>query len=213
MDRGRHIPEELLRRRAARAALLGLAAAAAAAVLAGGGCGLFKPRSPETPVAPAAPCLSPTGPDNLVANILVHYGNQAGTSCYNSMVDTAFAFHPDPVDSATNPTPYVDWNQTVETRVNSNIASDALFLTAVFDSSYQDPTITTSPQTETRYYAYHVLFRSRSQADTTRYQGRAEIKFAQGASTFWSIVDWRDHSDGSTLPTWGRLRADHRVGF
>ncbi|MGE5176978.1 MAG: hypothetical protein ACM3JJ_11455 [Hyphomicrobiales bacterium] len=165
------------------------------------------------PTGGSLACLSLTGPDNLALNILVNYGRQAGTGCYNSMVDTTFHFHPDPVDSSNNPTPYVDWNQTVETRVNSSIASDTQFLEAAFDSTYQDPTITTSPQTETRYYAYHILFQARSQADTTRYQGRAEIKFAQGGGSFWSIVDWRDHSDGSGQPTWGQLRADHRVGF
>lgn len=179
------------------------------------GCGLFDTRNPVKgqPVVPVERCRNLTEPDSLVANILDHYGVTAGKDCYNSMIDNAFVFHPDPLDESANPTPYVNWNQGVETLVNSGIASKAAFIATVFDSAYQDPTSTTSPRTETRYYAYHLLLALTGQSDTTRYQGRADIVFAQGTSSSWTIVEWQDRRDGSGLPTWGQLRADNRVGF
>lgn len=199
MDRRLHLPT------------IALIAASALA-----GCGLFKTRNPvkANPV-PVERCRNLTEPDSLVENITVQYGTLSGKDCYNSMIDNAFAFHPDPIDSSTSPkdSVYVGWNQSVETLVNSSIASSATFIATVFDSAYQDPTSTTSPRTETRYYAYHILLHASGQPDTTRYQGRAEITFAQSTGSSWSILEWWDRRDGSGLPTWGQLRADHRVGF
>jgi hypothetical protein len=181
--------------------------------LAVAGCGLFEPREPKVAGVAGERCRNLTEPDSLVANILVHYGKLAGTACYNSMVDTAFTFTPDPGDLSDTPTKYDGWNRDVETRVAINIAADAAFIETVFDSSYQDPTITTSPLTETRYYAYHILIQEANQPDTTRYQGRADIKFQQQGTSLYTIVAWSDRRDGSGLPTWGRLRGDKRVGF
>jgi hypothetical protein len=177
------------------------------------GCGLFEPRDPRSPDTEGERCRNLTEPDSLVENILVHYGQLGGSNCYNSMVDTSFLFHPDPVDQSATPAKYEGWNWDVETRVASKVATDVVFLQTVFDSSYQDPTITTSPRTETRYYAYHLLVQRPNQPDTTRYQGRVDIKFEQQPNSLWSIVEWTDHSDGSGFPTWGRFRGDTRVGF
>ena len=188
-------------------------AAVVALALLAVGCGLFEPREPLVPGTAGERCRNLTEPDSLIENILVHYGTPGGSACYNSMIDTSFAFHPDPADSAITPLKFEGWNWDVEGRVARKVETDVAFLQVVFDSTYQSPTFTTSPTTETHYFAYHILVQLSNQADTTRYQGRLDIKFLQGAGSFYSIVEWWDRSDGSGYPTWSRLRADTRVGF
>lgn len=204
MDRGNHVSKTVL------------IAFSLAAGLALGGCGLFEPRDPrdEIPVT-GERCRNLAEPDSLVDNTVVHYGRQTGLSCYASMIDAGFVFHPDTQDDleAPDPNPYVGWNRDIETRVTTNVAASAVFLEVGFDGEYQTPTTTTNPRTETRYYNYHVFYRKQGQPDTTRYQGLADITFLQGTGTLWSIKEWRDQRDGSGLLTWGRLRADNRVGF
>ncbi|HLQ67165.1 MAG TPA: hypothetical protein VK123_08050 [Candidatus Limnocylindrales bacterium] len=180
------------------------------------GCGLFDTRDPKLPTTPTAPCANYTEPDSLVLNIRVHYGQLSVASCYNPMLDSLFLFHPDPVDSSVNPTPFLKvWNQQVEGRVATNIAADsvAMFQT-FFDGTYQSPIVDPGPpRRETRFYNYHILFTRIGRFAAIRYQGRAEITFEQETGTLWRIRYWTDHADTSGYPTWGRLRADHRVGF
>jgi hypothetical protein len=194
--------------------LLALGTVCVLAALAG--CGLFDTRDPRVPGAVGERCRNPTDPDSVVQNILVHYGRQSGTSCYNSMLDSGFVFHPDPTDSSANPTPFATtWNRAIEERVTTNIAADSVeSITVVFDRQYQSPTEDTGPPRKvTRFYEYHILLHRIGHPDTTRYQGRSDITFQQGANTLWTILTWRDQTDGSGLPTWSRLRGDHRVGF
>jgi len=203
LDRRRHRPQGLL----AAAAVLAFAGIA--------GCGLFDTRDPRVPGISGERCRNLTDPDSLVENITVHYGQKSGTSCYSSMLDTAFAFHPDPTDSSNNPDPFAGWNRDIEARVTTNIAADSVqSFRVAFDSLYQTPTEDPGPPRRvTRFYEYHLLVNRVGHADTTRYQGRSDITFQQGANSSWTILNWQDNTDGSAFPTWGRLRADHRVGF
>lgn len=203
MDRGHHRAQ----------GLLVTAAAVIFATLVG--CGLFDTRDPRVPGIAGERCRNLTDPDSLVENIIVHYGQRSGTSCYNSMLDSAFAFHPDPTDLSDNPGPFLNWNRDVEARVTTNIAADSVqSFKVVFDSLYQTTTEDPGPPRKaTRFYQYHILFNRIGHSDTTRFQGRSDIIFKQGANSLWTILDWQDHRDGSAFPTWGRLRSDHRVGF
>src|SRR6185503_21302674 len=86
----------LMRRTESHQALLALLAFLLALVA---GCGLFKPRDPRSGGGPGVNCATPNSPDNVVANILAHYAELAGTTCYSDMLDASFAFHPDATDS------------------------------------------------------------------------------------------------------------------
>jgi len=177
------------------------------------GCSLFKPRNPLPGGGPGSGCLTPNTPDNVVSNILDHYAAVNGITCYTSMLDQTFAFHPDAADSieALPDTVFANWNLSVESRVTSNIASDATFHQAVFDSQYASPVISPDQRTQTRFYAYHLIIHS-SKPDTL-YRGRADITFFQGNDAQWHITGWTDRRDASGSRTWGYLRSTYRVGF
>jgi len=189
-----------------------LLTAALAAVM---GCGLFDlrdPRPTDTTVPPAR-CRLRTTPDSVLANIVVHYGTR--TSCYGEQLDTGFVFVPDPQDyieeqNPGSPNPFDGWNRDTEIGVSERISTDADTVVVSFDSTYAAPSTSTNPTRETRYYYYHLLLVGNS-ADTTRYQGQAEVTFIQRAITY-TLERFVDHRDGSTLPTWGSLRADKSVG-
>jgi len=178
------------------------------------GCGLFKPRDPRTAVPiPQERCRVRSSPDSVVANITLHYGR--GTDCYGTQVDAAFQFFPDPQDSLQRdnppaPNPFEGWNRDVEIGVSQTISTRADTVLVSFDSEYAARSTTTNPTRETRYYNYHVLV-ILAPADTTRYQGQAEMTFIQ-RTTDYTLESFRDHRDGSGLPTWGSLRADQRLG-
>lgn len=177
------------------------------------GCGLFRPRDPLPGGGPGSDCLTPNTPDNVVTNIVNHYGAVNGITCYTSMLDQAFAFHPDATDSieALPDTVFANWNRDVESRAVSNIASDATFHLAVFDSQYAAPVTSPDQRTQTRFYAYHLVIHS-SKPDTL-YQGRADLTFFQGSDAQWHIIEWIDRRDASGSRTWGYLRSIYRVGF
>ncbi len=179
-----------------------------------GGCGLFDTRDAPPPSAPAAHCAIYTEPESLVYNIRAHYGRSSVGGCYNPMLDPLFSFTPDPVDLSTSPAQFANWDRLVEEQVAIAIATDSVVSFQVFfDGYYQSPIVDTgTPQKETRFYNYHLLFRRVGQFAPTRYQGRMDITFQQETASFWRVLSWSDHSDGSGFPTWGRLRADHRAG-
>ena len=177
------------------------------------GCGLFKPRDPRPGGGPGSNCLFANTPDNVVTNIIDHYAAVDGITCYTAMLDTSFVFHPDATDSieALPDTVFANWNRDVETRSVQNIASDATFHLAVFDSQYAATITSPDQRTQTRFYAYHLVIHS-SKPDTL-YQGRADITFFQGGDAQWHITQWIDRRDSSGLRTWGYLRRVYRVGF
>ena len=73
--------------------------------LTAGACGLFETRTPEQPPPPTEEgCRSLTGLTSAVVfNIEDFYGRGTGRTCYESMLDTSFVFHPDPQDSSPRP--------------------------------------------------------------------------------------------------------------
>jgi len=189
--------------------LLILGSVAASLLVAG--CGLFKARNPEKPSG-VSNCPDRTVADNLSLTIRQSYGDSTGVTCYTSILDPAFAFHPDPNDSLEDPTAYVDWNESIESRVASNLAFAALYCSTVLDSEYAPRDVSTDQKTQVRHYAYHLLFRPKASPDTTRYQGRADITFQQGG-VLWTVTVWVDKRDASGYATWGQLRSLYRVGF
>jgi len=207
-------PSTLPRLRA-RAAGAGLAFALLAVTAALAGCGLFEPRDPETPTTPSTRCRTRSAADSVIAIVQENYGAASGVGCYASGLDVTFAFHPDPADSIDDPDPtiYVGWNKEVETRVTTNLAADAQFAQAVFDSEYAARDVSNDQRTETRHYAYHVLFQSKTLGTQTRFQGLADITLQQGPDALWTITTWVDKRDASSSPTWGRLRRNYRTGF
>ncbi len=186
-------------------------AALALALLLASGCSLFKPRSAQKAEAPPAACLELSVTENIVLNTEAQYGRAGGSTCYASGIDTGFVFHADPADSidALPAFPFVNWTRDVETSVETRLGADAESIAVVFDSTYAEPIL--SQDTETHYYAYHVLFNPVGTAGTVRYQGQADITFRRGAGdNKWRIVDWADKRDVSGLPTWGSLRRTYR---
>jgi hypothetical protein len=185
------------------------------------GCGLFKPRDPLPGGGPSVSCLTPNTPDNVISNVVARYATVSGVTCYTQMIDTSFAFHPDPADSllAGEPTPYANWNHDVEASVASELALDTKSPRVVsFDSLYAPTIISSDQRTQTRFYAYHLLIHaSRAAPDSsspdTLFSGRADITFYQGNDAQWHLTQWVDKRDASGLRTWGYLRRLYRVGF
>lgn len=178
------------------------------------GCGLFEPRDPRPATDTGPRCRGLTAPDSLAINIEEQYGTLAGVTCFTSILDNSYLFHPDVQDSidALPDSIYRNWNRTIESRVATNLAADAVYCAAVFDSQYAAPSVSPDLRTEVRFYAYHVLLRTRSAPDTTRYQGLADLTFHQ-ESGFWHLTSWVDKRDASGLSTWGALRRTYRTGF
>jgi hypothetical protein len=174
-------------------------------------CGLFEPRNPKPGGGTIVPCVTPNSPEDVITNIVDHYASDAGITCYTSMLDASFVFHPDPGDSneALPDTVYVGWNRDVETRVDQNLAVNATFHQAVFDSEYAARVVSADGHTQIRFYAYHLRIRAPQSADTL-YQGRADLTLFQGSDTQWRITDWADKRDGSGLRSWGYLRRLYR---
>lgn len=180
------------------------------------GCGLFKPRDPRPGGGPGVNCAIPNSPDNVVFNILNHYAELAGVSCYNDMLDTSFVFHPDFADSneALPDTIYAHWTRDVEVRDANNVAAKATFHVASFDSEYAARVISADQRTQVRFYAYHLIIHAPAPvAPDTLFRGLADITFFQGGDAQWHITNWVDKRDGSGARTWGYLRRLFRVGF
>jgi len=180
-------------------------------------CGLFEPRKPNRPPPLPSGCRSLTETQAVFDNIEdpnVGYGRSAGLICYSSMLDTAFLFHPDPQDSnQTLPlTPYIGWDETVEARVNSGIASNQDFIKVQFGDNYANP-IFPDNSTEIHFRNYQVLFSAKDSTDTLRFSGLADLTFRRGTDGQWRIADWVDHRGPAGDPTWGILRRQYRVGF
>ena len=179
------------------------------------GCGLFSPRDPRPGGGAGVNCLTPNSPNDVVSNILSNYGSLPGVTCYASMIDTSFTFHPDDRDStdAGTDTVYAHWTRDIEVRVAGNIAADDTSHLVVFDSTYANSVISPGPpRTELRFYAYHINIHA-AQSPDTLYQGRAEITFTQGSDAQWRVTNWKDQRDTSGFRTWGYLRRIYRVGF
>jgi len=159
-------------------------------------------------------CLTPNTPEAVLSNVIARYASVAGVTCYTQMLDATFAFHPDASDSiqALPDTVYANWNRDIETRDVSNLASNATFHTASFDSEYAARVISSDQRTQIRFYAYHLVIHA-SQVSDTLFQGLADVTFFQGADAQWHITNWVDKRDGSGARTWGFLRARYRVGF
>jgi hypothetical protein len=214
LDRGRFLPKELpLTGRRIRIAALWPVCAGGLLLLAGG-CGLFDPRDPKPSTSPGTGCHGLTSPDSLIANVQEHYGSPPGLTCFSTVLDDGFLFHPDIQDSidALPDSIYRTWNREIETRVATGLAADAAFCSTVFDSEYAARSVSTDQRTEVRFYAYHLRFRAKSAPDTTRYQGLADLTFHQ-ESGIWHLTTWVDKRDASGLATWGTLRRDYRTGF
>jgi len=178
------------------------------------GCSLFKARPIRPGGGAGVSCATPDTPEAVLANVIQHYAELAGVTCYTSMLDMGFAFHPDAADSiqALPDTVYANWNRDIETRVAGGLASDATFHVASFDSEYAARVISGDQRTQTRFYTYHLIIHA-SQVPDTLFKGRADITFFQGSDAQWHITNWIDKRDASGAPTWGFLRARYRTGF
>ncbi len=196
-----------------RAAIFALATLA----LQGLGCGIFTPRHERPGGGAGVPCVTPNSANDVVSNVLAHYASLAGATCYSSMLDASFSFHPDAADSidALPDAVFANWTRDIESRVASELAAKATFHKTVFDSTYAT-TVTSPgpPRTELRFYAYHLIIRAPPPASPdTLFQGRADITFTQGSDAQWHITGWQDRRDSSGARTWGYLRRLYRVGF
>ena len=177
-----------------------------------GSCGLFETREPNKPQTPSQGCRpltsSPTAA--VIPNVEDFYGRQAGVTCYTSLLDTAFIFHPDPQDSAQAlpQTPYVGWDEVVEVDVNSRIASQQDFLEVDFQAEYAPAVI--APDQEIRFYPYQLRVSFVGSAPIVRYTGKADLTFKRGSDGQWRITNWVDHRGMVSDSTWGLLRASER---
>ena len=184
-------------------------------VLGGGtiSCDLFKTRSPVQPSPPTAGCHPLTsGYLAAVLNVEDFYGRLSGTTCYASTIDAAFAFHPDAQDSsqALPDTPYIAWDDSIETRVNSNIASVEHFISVSFTREYASPLISTDQNTQVRFYEYLLRLFLQGQSDTIRFTGLSDLTIHRGTDGQWRITQWVDHRGSVSDSTWGLLRRTYR---
>lgn len=184
-----------------------------ASCLAAGACGLFEPRDPAPLMPPPQGCRPlTTGTLAVVLNTQEFYGRAAGLTCYSSMLDPSFMFHPDGQDSsqALPQTPFIAWTDSVESRVCGNIASlqDTIFSIMLTDKG--GAVISPDQTTELRFYDYLIQLRFDAAPDTIRFTGVADLTFHRGVDGQWRITDWVDHRGGASDSTWGLLRRDHR---
>ena len=180
-------------------------------------CGLFDTRDPQEPEPPSVECLPLTSALNVKANVEISYGRDDLRTCYESMLDVAFLFHPDPQDSLQNPDPFLGWNRAVEAEVNTTIAGEQSFIAVDFPTEYQDKLVSLDQNTEVHFLDYVVRVRGVDEADTTRiarFIGRADITFRRGITDVqWRMVDWADHRGPTgSDSTWGLLRSSKRQG-
>lgn len=187
------------------------------AVIAGlllGGCGLFETRTPEQPPPPTEGCRPLTGGTfAVVLNIEDFYGRLSGRTCYGSTLDTSFTFHPDAQDSSQflPSTPFIGWDETVETQVNENIANVQRFIQVDFIDEYASAIISTDQNTEQRFWNYEIRLAYQSPPDTIRFTGKADLTLHRGNTGEWRITSWVDHRGGVTDSTWGLLRGSSRI--
>jgi len=177
-----------------------------------GACGLFETRKPTEPQTPTEGCRPLTTSPTLavIPNIQDFYGRVGSATCYSSMVDTSFAFHPDPTDSSLAPAgTYIAWNDSVETRVNGNIANRQDFISVGLTDT-GGAIISPDQRTELRFYDYLVRISLSGSPDTLRYTGTADITFYRGGDGQWRMTDWVDHRGAVSDSTWGLLRGDNR---
>lgn len=190
--------------------LAGLSALAAGSV----SCGLFETRDPAEPEVPSQDCRPLTSSFAVRLNVQDSYGRPSLRTCYESMLDTAFLFHPDPQDSLQNPPLFAGWDEQVEAGHNSQIATLQTFIVVDFPSEYQPAIISPDQITEVRFYEYVVRVAGLvpGVSDTARYTGLADITFRRGTDGQWRMVDWADHRGSVSDSTWGLLRSNHRPG-
>jgi len=177
-------------------------------------CGLFETRDPQEPEQPDQDCLPLTNTATVTRNIETAYGRNALVTCYSSLIDPAFLFHPDAQDSLQNPLPFVGWNDQVEISHNSQVATLQTFIDVDFQREYQSAIISPDQTTEVRFYEYLLRVGGLVPSDTTiaRYTGLADITFRRGSDGQWKVVDWADHRGTVSDSTWGLLRSNHRTG-
>ena len=175
-------------------------------------CGLFETGDPQGPDIPIQDCRPLTSTAFATLNVEDAYGRNELATCYTSMLDTTFVFHPDAQDSLQNPDPFAGWDEQVETGHNSRIATLQTFLVVDFKVEYQAPIISPDFNTEIRFYEYELRVALSSAPDTARYTGFADITFRRGTDGQWRIIDWADHRGMVSDSTWGLLRSNNRSG-
>lgn len=175
------------------------------------GC-IFETREPVDPgsVAPACPLFTGVHPDSVIQSLInaVGCGSQ-GLSTYQQLFTDDFSFGPDPSDSLDVTSEpgregiYLDWTKAVETEVFSTIAADFDSMKlALADST---PTVA-APEAElvTEY-----TLTGYEAGIGTEHTGEAHFFLREEVST-WRIYRWEDVRSLTT--SWGRLKADHRLG-
>ena len=177
-------------------------------------CGLFETRDPAEPEVPSQDCRPLTGSVAVTLNVEDSYGRSSLLTCYTSMLDTSFVFHPDPQDSLQNPDLFLGWDEVVEAGHNSRVATQQTFLVVDFQSEYQSPIISPDQTTETRFYVYVLRVSGLVGGETTpaRYTGLADITFRRGTDGQWRMINWADHRGSVSDSTWGLLRSNQRPG-
>lgn len=187
---------------------IGAVALAAAALVS---CGLFDTRDPAGPTPSPENCLALTGSAAVTQNVVSAYGRLELITCYTSLFDTTFAFHPDAQDSFQNPDGFAGWDERVEAGHNSEIATLQTFINVNFPSQYQPAIISPDQKTEVRFYDYVIRAQGLAPGDTTvaRFTGQADMTFRRGDDGQWRLIDWADHRFGSDS-TWGLLRSNFR---
>ena len=182
-----------------------------AASLLVGACGLFETREPTAPQQPTEGCrpLTTSPTVGVIPNIEDFYGRVASATCYASTVDTSFVFQPDPTDvTVAPPGRYDAWNDSVEVRVNGNIANQQDFISV--DLTDKGGAIFPDQDTEQRFYDYFLRVSFATSPETLRYTGAADITFHRGDNGQWTMTLWADHRGTVNDSTWGLLRGDNR---
>ena len=190
------------------------AACLVALSLAVGACGLFEPRDPEgVPPPPPGGCRALTGFTAIRLSLEDYYGRVVSQTCYDALLDTGFAFHPDPLDSAQAlpATPFLAWGDSVESRVNANVASQRAFIAVSFLREVGDAHISTDLTVEVHFWEYQLRFaNSATPTDTVRYTGLGDLTIRRGGDGQWRLKEWVDHRGGPSDSTWGLLRQSFR---
>lgn len=197
------------------AAALGLLPVLLAACLASAGCGLFDTREPETPGEPVVPWITPTAPETLFVNIKNAVEGKVLGNLERCLLETGFAFHPDPDDSlellsSLSRDVFAGWNLDAELAVAQSMFDEASSLTLTFTT--RDSTVRVDTENRVYYYKYE-LYMLRRVGSAETFRGLVDFG-VHSVGGLWYVSFWLDKRNPDypfpSYKTWGYLKGTKR---
>jgi hypothetical protein len=170
-------------------------------------CGIFTPRTPETPVGTSGTWLQPDTPDRVMENIKNAIAEKNVQNYVRSLASN-LTFQPTLEAQAKQSVIWTRWTTTEEEAYFSRLQSAS---TTFSGHSLQllDITQTIIDNTHNQVQASYILRLPHSRTDegiATEFRGRLVWIMAQGSDGLWRLHQWLDQSTEGK-PSWSDLKA------